>query len=126
MNQEVHVAAKHSLNIANLRTAIDQAAKSGGWVVVVYPDAETGARARRVLPAMLPEGSSAGGRTALMPGGGKLSVVSAEDEVFDPGTPVTAMFFGWDVATDRQYRGMAAWRSRASVIIGVSDGAGGA
>lgn len=91
----------------------------GEWVVVVVPDASEFLTAYNICAAgALPPGSSLGGRTALLPSGGKVSVVAVGTDPFIPdGEPYTVMFAGWgdDIAADN--RRMLLWRQRASRVI---------
>jgi hypothetical protein len=116
MSQESNVSANRSLTIASLQDAVQQAVQTGDWIVVVFPTTKASDAARNVLPAMLPEGSSGGGRTSLLPDGARLSVVSSSDIPFPTPSGFTAMFLGWGGATEKEFAGMATWRSASTKI----------
>jgi hypothetical protein len=51
-----------------------------------------------------------------MASGAKLSVTTANDEVFVPeGTPFTTLFVGWSTSAHKSdTKGLSAWRSRST------------
>lgn len=105
--------------LSELRTAVDVAEKDKAWVVVVCPDgSEFLAIFQTYAESTLPSGSSFSGRTALLPGGGRISVAASGDEPFpSPGTPFAVLFLGWgdDLAADN--RRMQLWRARATRVL---------
>ena len=119
---ESAVSADRSLTIASLQKAVQQSAKTGEWVVVIYPTPEIAARARKVLPAMLPDGSTAGGRTMLLPNGGRVSVVAGDDEPFQVESDLTVQFLEWGKASPANFKRMSLWRAISVKVLG--EGAG--
>lgn len=116
-HSEVSVSSTRSLDIAALQGALSQALTSQRWVVVVYPKAKEAEAARRDLTALVPDGSSGGGRTTLLPGGGRISIVAANDPPFEPGADLVVAFHGWGAASSKEYEGMNAWRQRSSSVL---------
>jgi hypothetical protein len=116
------VSAARSIDIAHLQRAIHRAHRTSTWVVVVYPDAATAQTARKIVPAMVPLGSAASGRTVVLAGGGRVSVVAAVEPLPDTEEPFFTVFLGWAGGSEEAYRGMATWRNRSSSTIVVGDG----
>ena len=94
-------------------------AGASGWVVVVCPDRGEHIRAFDQRGASLfPMGSCFVGRTAILPTGGRVSVVSAGDAPFiPPGTPFDVLFFGWEDDLSSDVRHMRLWRDRAVRVL---------
>jgi len=107
-----------TLSTLNLAVGIDHAVLNQEWVIVVFPDQDQAHEARRALPALLPSGTRGGGRTFMLPSGGRISVVCALDPLFVPqDKEYTVMFLGWSGASTTGYASMAAWRDRAASRI---------
>lgn len=85
-------------------------ADTGSWLVVVYSTEAEAKDAQKVLPGLLPEGASGTGRTSILPGGGRISVVDSSVPPFG-GQGYTAIFLDWKEGTEQQFTGMAAWRA---------------
>lgn len=104
---------------SSLRYAADEAMRNSSWVVVVCPDGSDFLTTfQNSAGGLLPTGTSVAGRTALLPTGGRISVVAVGDDPFIPaGTPFSVMFCGWgdDIAADN--RRMQLWRAGASRVI---------
>jgi len=66
----------------DLRGAVAEAYREGTWIVVVVPEKDTAALVR-ILRGLVPDGSQCGGRTVLLPDGGRISLVSVHDDEFD-------------------------------------------
>lgn len=96
-----------------------EATKTEKWVVVVCPDGSDFLTTfQESAAALLPTGTSLAGRTAILPGGGKLSVVAVGDKPFiPPGTIYSVVFCGWgdDIASDN--RRMQLWRAGATRVL---------
>ena len=117
MPQESSVSSSRSLTIASLQSAVQQAVRTGGWVVAVYPTTEASEAARNLLPALLPDGASGGGRTALLPGGGRVSVVASLDPPFQTSRIFGVMFLGWGGAKESEFGGMSVWRAASTQVL---------
>lgn len=65
-----------------LRAAVDEAARSGEWIVIVVPDKDPWPLVR-VLHGVVPEESRSAGRTVMLPDHGRVSLVSLYDDEFD-------------------------------------------
>lgn len=97
-----------------------QTAESGKcWVVVVCPDGSDFLTTfQESAGGVLPAGASVAGRTIVLPGGGRISVVAVGDTPhIPPGTTYEVMFCGWgdDIAADN--RRMQIWRDGASRVL---------
>lgn len=117
MTKEVPVAALKSLYASHLKDAVHLAAQTKGWVVVLYPTRDLCHQGRLATIAMLPEGATSGGRTSLLPSGGKISVVSPEDDIDMGDNPFSMVFLGWGEAQTDAFRGVRAWREKALQVI---------
>lgn len=114
------VPITHTNLYSYLKLALDRAQDTKGWFVLILPnDMELQDRCRSIIAGILPATAKFGGRTAVLPGGGRVSVTRATDPVFiEEGTPFTTMFVGWSNNPSREdSRGMAAWRDRCSDSI---------
>lgn len=109
------VSSDSSLAISGLQPVIDHAAMTEGWLVIVCPSVKSAHKTRMLVAAMLPEGSASGGRTAVMAGGGRLSVASVTEEVF--ADDFDAVFFGWDAPSEEEVGGMMRWRAKARTVL---------
>ena len=107
-------------SVSSLRLAVDHAVREGVWVAVVVPLKQAASELRSFLPAMLPTGSKGGGRTALLPGGGRVSIAASDEPVFVPdGTPLTIMLVGWGAGVEKDFRKLGAWRNAATNILDI-------
>lgn len=80
--------------IIDIIHARDEAIQTDGWVVVVVPS--DGFEDALTALVAVANGYPFGGRTVVLPGNSRLSLVKAEDPVFLPeGTPFNVMFLGW-------------------------------
>lgn len=112
------VSSERSALIADTKAAVDHAARTREWVVIVCPDGKTLDMVHRALSGVVPPKSSGAGRTFILPNRGRVSVAEATTEVFIPeGTPFTIQFLGWANATKDAFTGMNRWRLRASHTI---------
>ncbi len=86
------------------------------WLVVVCPNDDQLMVTRRDLSAALTAQDRFSGRTAKLEGGGHISVVSQEDEPFQPdGQPISVLFLGlWAKAGTS---GMEKWRKAATELL---------
>lgn len=94
-------------------------AAPSGWVVVVCPDRGEHIRAFDSRGAAFgPAGSSFAGRTILLKGGGRVSVVSVSTAPFiSPDTPFDVLFFGWEDDLSSDSRRMQGWREQAARVL---------
>lgn len=104
---------------STVRRIAQTTAEAKGWTVIVCPD---GSEFLSVLAAnaggIFPNGASFSGRTALLLGGGRVTVVAVSDAPFTAhGTPYDVAFCGWgdDVAADN--RRMEVWRAASRRVI---------
>jgi len=81
-----------------IQQVLKYALESKEWVVIICPDPKTVMSCSRYVASSLPSHSSFSGRTALLPGGGHLSVVAAQDDIFPPldVKPFSTAFVGWE------------------------------
>lgn len=81
-----------------LQQVLKHAMDSGEWVVIICPEPKVALSCSRNLAAAIPPEARFSGRTALLPGKGRISVVSAQDDIFSPldNEPFTTAFLGWD------------------------------
>ena len=107
---------------AEVASTLRHAAEATGtekWVVVVCPDGSDFLTTFQESAAgLLPAGTSLAGRTAILPSGGRLSVVAVGTDPFlPPGAIYSVMFCGWgdDIASDN--RRMQLWRAGAARVI---------
>lgn len=105
--------------VEGIRKATSQVRSPKDWVVVVCPDgSEFLTTVRNCAQGVMPPGSALTGRTAILPGGGRLSIVAVSDDLFVPaGVPFLVVFLGWgdDIAADN--RKMQVWREKASEVL---------
>lgn len=80
-----------------LQKILKYAGDSGEWVVIVCPNAQVCGECSRYIAAALDPKAKFSGRTAILPGGGRVSVSSATEPIFlsDP-HQFTASFVGWE------------------------------
>jgi len=129
MSRRTVVKTKNANLYSYMKLALDRARSTGIWMVLVCPSDESFlADARSVLAGLLPSGSKFGGRTAIFPGGGRLTVISAASPVFIPeGTDFTTLFIGWDKDSDKKdHQGMMVWRDRSAQTLDLMTKTGGA
>lgn len=78
-----------------LHRAIERARSSRDWIVVVAPSSEDKMTTlSRIMVGMLPAEATLCGRTALFPGGGRLTMAAAQHSVH--GKDFHVMFLGFD------------------------------
>lgn len=110
-------------SIATLVSTIDNACRhvvlASHWVVVVLPDGSDMAQmVQKQGGALFPPGSVFSGRTALLPNGGRVSIVCASDQPFvSSDTPFSVMFVGWGDDIAANPRNMEPWRARATKVL---------
>ena len=113
------VSSANAEIISTLGIAVDHALNNREWVIVVCPDSSAVLSTyQQCGGGLLPAGTARGGRTDLLPNGGKVSVVAADTPLFVPeGQPFTVMFLGWgdDIIADAKQMGR--WRHDATRIL---------
>ena len=94
--------------------ARDHASRWNKWIVVVTPEGEVASRARQHFAAVA-NGSPFSGRTFLAGDkGGRVSLTSAEIDVFVPdATDFSVLFLGWG-GTTKEVGSMVEWRTAAA------------
>ena len=100
--------------INELGIIIDEAKAKKEWVVIVCPDAEVVSSCKRTLAGLIPGDAKFSGRTAVLNGSGKVSVVTATEDVFIE-EPFAVSFIGWR-STDGN-DGMLKWQQKAKRTI---------
>jgi hypothetical protein len=81
--------------LSSLTAAIEHARRSGEWVVVVAPtDKQKSIELGHVFVSIVPRDASFCGRTAIFPGGGRVTVVGGSQPLH--GTGFRVMFVGFD------------------------------
>ena len=84
------------------------------WVVLVCPNSTVLASCQRVLAGLLSSSESFGGRTMILEGGGRLSLVAA-DNPWRPNVPFRVQFVGWKAT--HPVRKMQVWQETAEMTI---------
>jgi len=108
-------------NIFALQAAIEHAGRSRRWVVVVTPSStELAGSLARVFVTLLPPESRLCGRTALLPAGGRVTVVSGAQPVH--GDDFQVMFLGFEgKLLPADEIAMHAWSEAAQKVITLSE-----
>jgi len=102
--------------MVDLLNAIRHARLHQAWVVVVCPDSAVTEIVAKTLATVLPAGSSTCGRTALLEGGGKISVAASDSGMFLPnGQRYVIALTGWKA--QNQAASWANWASGADRVI---------
>lgn len=113
---QVHTTGLLGALLYALRTA-EELSK---WVVLVCPPGDREKECRHHLAGVVPDNVKFSGRTAMVPGGGRVSVVSSAVEPFVPeNEPFSVLFLGWDGST-RDPDGMRRWRLRAKEVLSLA------
>jgi len=103
----------------SFQALIEHASESGDWVVLVTPANSSCAQGFRSYGlGLLPQGTNFTGRTAMLPKGGKLTLMEATHE-FDGDGDMSVMFLGFEdsKSSPKQDLILAAWRKRATRTI---------
>jgi len=103
----------------SFQALIEHASQSGDWVVLVTPTDSSCAKGFRSYGlGLLPQGTNFTGRTALLPDGGKISLVETNHQLEADGD-MSVMFLGFEEAkpSAKQDLVLAAWRKRAARTI---------
>lgn len=101
--------------LAELNEALHCAMKTGSWVVVVCPNQRVAEVALQTLATITPADATDSGRTLLLRGGGRVSVVAASAPVFVPGSqPFILTLAGWCGSVPG---GWAKWAERATGFL---------
>jgi hypothetical protein len=91
---------------------------SGGWIVLVCPDgSEFHSAFLSCAGGVFPNGVSFSGRTAILPGGGKVSVLPVSATPFTNAGPFDVMFLGWSDDDAADNRRMAVWRAASHKVL---------
>ena len=110
------------LEVAHMFTlghVLDHVRRTREWVVIVAASSCASALAR-VLPGMLPPGAHVAGRTVMLLGGGRLTIVEASHAVSGSGYRV--MFLGFDGdLTPRDEIALYSWREASEGTVGLGE-----
>jgi len=86
------------------------------WVVIIVPNDESARGLQKALTVAAPPGATLGGRTLLLPSGGRLTVSTHLHEVAAPGYLV--MPLGFDVKMDpKDEIALHAWHQQSVGVI---------
>jgi hypothetical protein len=111
-------------NIFAIQAAIAEARRSRAWIVVVTPtDEELASTLGRMFVTLLPPDASLGGRTAVLPNGGRVTIVAGSEPLHGDGFRV--MFLGFEgKLLPADEIAMHAWREAAkgTVTLGEQPG----
>lgn len=107
-----------------LCAVLDHVRETGEWVVAVVADTgDLSTALQKVLTAIRPADAELGGRTLLLPEGGRLTVTSGSHLVSGEGFQV--MFLGYDGRlTPRDEIALHGWRQKATATITLGERAG--
>ena len=98
--------------------------ETGEWVVVVVTDAgDLSTALQKALTAIRPADAEVGGRTLLLPEGGRLTVTSGSHLVSGEGFQVMFLGYDWRL-TPRDEIALHGWRQKASATITLGERAG--
>jgi hypothetical protein len=103
----------------SFQALINHADRTGDWVVLVTPQDSSCAQGFRSYGlGLLPHGTDFTGRTALLPDGGRLSLIEA-GHPFETEGDLSVMFLGFEDAKSsaKQDLVLAGWRKRAKHTI---------
>lgn len=105
-----------SSHISAIRAAVEHARQSGDWIVIVAPSGGPETALQEALTAVRPPDASMGGRTLLMPGGGRVTVTGGSCDVAGDGYLV--MTLGYDTKlTPRDEIALHGWRQNAIGVV---------
>ncbi len=109
------------IEVAALCAAVAHARETEDWVVVVARGGPSGSQGLlQALAAGVPAGTAMGGRTALLPEGGRVTVAAGSEPV--EGSGFRVMFLGYGTAADaREELMLHTWRQAAEGVL-VADG----
>jgi len=103
-------------SVVEVDTIIRAVGRSGEWVIIVCPNQFLTAEIGRLVSVMVPKNAVTGGRTFLFTNQGRLSIVTADDDIFiQDGAPFAVAFIGWTLKDDG--KGMTKWTAKASRIF---------
>lgn len=107
-----------------LQAAIAHAGRTREWIVVVVPTADgVSGRVAQTLVTLLPPEASICGRTALLPGGGRVTVIGGSQPLHGDGFRV--MFLGFDgKLMPADEIAVHAWTQAARGVVTLGDHAG--
>jgi hypothetical protein len=107
-----------------LSALLDHIRETGEWVVVAVADVGgLPVALQKALTAIRPPDAEVGGRTLLLPEGGRLTVTSGSHLVTGEGFQV--MFLGYDGhLTPRDEIALHSWRQKADATITLGERAG--
>ena len=105
--------------VEGLLFARNHAARWGKWVVAVVPTGDPIHEARHIFSTLADENFS--GRTALLEGNARLSLITPEQEVFVPKAErFSVIFLGWGMqSTGAEH--MSRWRNAAHEELGIEQ-----
>ncbi len=116
-NTEYTTLGDKSLLLSRLREAVQHAIQTRTWMVLICPTTKEAQGIQALLASLLPDGSSGGGRTMILPLGGRITAACVQDTGIVPqGGVFTVMFVGWEDTKLERWSGMGRWRSAASQV----------
>lgn len=99
-----------------LSALVRRVRESHEWVVVIVPPGDAGDPFQRVLTTITPPDGHMGGRTLMLPGGGRVTVTEVLTDVAGDGYLI--MFLGFDQALQRSVEiALHYWRNKAVGIV---------
>lgn len=126
MEQRESAMSAEKITLLNdLQTGLEHAVSAADWVVIVCPSVNLTNDILDYTTAIAPPGTSFTGRTAKLPGGGRISATPANQPIFVPSNePFSVMFLGWETVDKAQYPQMNPWRKQARHIINTTGSKG--
>lgn len=107
--------------LLSLKALVEHCLRHPQWIVLVTPsEGETANRVFQLLQGLVPAGSEVGGRTVLLPGRGRLSVVRVSQKI--SGSGYSVMLFGFKpplLPSDEIH--MHEWRSGGGKIVSFDE-----
>lgn len=102
-----------SSHISAVRAAVEHARQNGSWIVIVAPSGGPETTLQETLTAVRPPDAAMGGRTLLIPGGGRVTVTGGSCGVAGEG--YFMMTLGYDTKlTPREEIALHGWRQNAA------------
>jgi hypothetical protein len=109
-----------SSHIPALRAVVEHARQNDDWIVIVAPSGGPETALQEALTAVRPHDASMGGRTLLMPGGGRVTVTGGSRDV--AGDDYLVMTLGYDSKlTPRDEIALHGWRQNAAGMVTMGE-----
>ena len=105
-----------SSHISAIRAAVEHTRHNRDWIGIVAPSGGPETALQEALTAVRPHDASMGGRTLLMPGGGRVTVTGGSCDVAGAGYLV--MTLGYDTKlSPRDEIALHGWRQNAVGVV---------